>query len=130
LCKKQPVLAFACPIVVSMLSNGGTASYVNSATDGTWTATGPWGGSGVTITLSGNSRCSDTYGTYPNIGNPSSGGGGHCWCQMVSAGLSGAWAFLHDYGSPSCALICADYCSYNVRANSDFRTAVCVPASS
>jgi hypothetical protein len=130
LCKKLPAI-FTCPIVENISANGSGYDYVGGAYEGTWTATGPWGSGSSAITVSGNSRCSGTSGSYAVVGNPSSGGGTYCWCQMTNAGLSGAWAFRDDYGGASyCASNCALVCAHNVRFDSAFRSAVCVPPSS
>jgi hypothetical protein len=124
LCKQQS--GFTCPMVANISSSGSNYSYVRGA-ESTWTTTGSWGSGGAVITVSGNSRCSGTSGSYPNIGNPSSGGGQHCWCQIINAGFSGAWAYLYGYGKATdCASDCAFSCAGYI-GNSAFRFAVCRP---
>jgi hypothetical protein len=120
LCKQQTG-GFTCPIIVNMSADGSSYDYVNNATDGTWNVKGPWGSGGIPITVYGNSRCSGTSGTYPNIGNPISGGGEYCWCQMINGLLSGVWVFLtKQRPGLACALFCADYCAYHVQSISVF----------
>jgi hypothetical protein len=126
LCKQQ-TSGFTCPIVANMSTNGSSSNYVGGSYEGTWTTTGPWGSGGTTITVGGNSRCSGTSGSYSNTGSPLAGGGGYCWCQMVNEGLSGAWAFMENYGITNCTSSCAYYCAYFVKNGSMFRPAVCRP---
>jgi hypothetical protein len=90
------------------------------------------GSGGASITVSGNSRCSGTSASYLNIGNPVAAADRYCWCQMVNAGISGAWVYLGDDNSASgCASDCVAWCATNVRyVNSNFRAAICPPPPS
>jgi hypothetical protein len=129
LCKQQP--DFTCPIVTNMSTDGSDYAYGGGA-ESAWTATGPWGGGGSTITVGGNSRCSFTDGkTYGRIGDPSTREGEHCWCQMVNAGFLGAWAYRgYRVTVPYCVSFCAFDCASGVRDSSAFRPMVCVPPAS
>jgi hypothetical protein len=129
LCRQQA--GFSCPIVANASGNlDGNVYDYESGVEGTWIVSGPWGIGNASITVSGNSRCSDTPGTYPNIGNPSPSAGKYCWCQMVNAGFSGAWANLFtDVSATDCIFYCAFSCA-GIVGNEDysgFRFAVCRP---
>jgi hypothetical protein len=131
LCKKaaSAPTTFTCPIVENMSTNGSKYSY-GSGAESTWTVTGPWGSWGA-IAVNGNSRCSSTSETYPNIGNPTADGGKYCWCQIVNEGVSGAWAFWNTLShATDCASRCASFCARNVEDASTFRAAICVPPGS
>jgi hypothetical protein len=131
LCKKQSVI-FICPIVENMMTkNGISYDYVNGTIDAPWNITGPWGNVGTNITVNGNSRCSETNGSYLNIGNPSAEGGQYCWCQMTNNSLSGVWVFAHYFSEILiCVSTCAHDCAYYAQASAIFRSAVCVPPTS
>ena len=89
----------------------------------TWSVTASVGNYGQQ-TVSGESRCSSTNGTYANPGNPSTTNGEYCWCKMTSP-RAGSWIF-YGYWSHAlyCSIYCADYCAYVVLHYSDFRGAV------
>jgi hypothetical protein len=130
LCKKQPAV-FTCPIVANMSSNGDEYIYnaSNGENEGTWEVSGPWGSAGARIVINGNARCSGTYGSYLDKGEPTPAGDGnyeyYCWCQMQNEGLSSAWVFLND-GVTYCEMRCAFDCAYEFRHYVGFRSALCI----
>ncbi|MDR3208309.1 MAG: hypothetical protein LBT45_00485 [Rickettsiales bacterium] len=73
-------------------------------------------------------RCSNTFGSRPNLNNPSASDGQYCWCQLKNVfNAVGAHAFLSDYGtSAGCHSSCAAACAEAVLM-SDFRGALCGP---
>jgi hypothetical protein len=137
----QPANAYTCPILTNISTNGDSyyprGSCVSSetcytpSTDGSWTATGPWGSGTANITINGDSRCSTTVGSYPDNGNPVPGSGSdtYCWCRFkTSSGAVGAWAYLN--GISNCASSCAANCANNAYTSSAYRAALCSGAIS
>jgi hypothetical protein len=125
LCK----VGFACPIVANMSTSGTFSRYGGGPSENEWSVTGPWGSGGATLVVYGNSRCSDTSGTYLEIGTPAAGGGIYCWCQIKNGSLLSDWTFHSDLGS-NCHWGCGGDCSGSFRYDSSHRSAVCVPPTS
>jgi hypothetical protein len=133
---------FICPI----LNNIGTSGHecypgarcpsveqncYTGANDGNWTAKGPWGVSGATITISGFSRCSTTSASRYDIGYPAEydGTGANCWCRLKDGNSNvGAWVFLNPpMEERVCEALCAADCAGNFfYGDSVYRKAVCV----
>jgi hypothetical protein len=108
-------------------STGGTAEDI-------WSTTGCTGSD--VDAFSGNSRCSETSGTYAQPGNPSEINGKYCWCKITEVtmsdnsqrSVSGSWLFrYYDISAVSvsgCARECAEFCGHNARYYNDFRSAM------
>jgi len=125
-------------------TNSGSAYEVNCDSDTTYInelQTHEWKVSFSHGNLYGMSRCSATSGTYAQPGTPVIGSGQYCWCKATGYKPSGSnivnsplstlsWIFaLNRVSVVDCDQRCAVRCAYYTKFESDFRTALFVPAS-
>ncbi|MDR0449193.1 MAG: collagen-like protein [Rickettsiales bacterium] len=74
------------------------------------------------------SMCSNTAGTYQNVGNPVyNSSGSNCWCRLKrsSDGKNGAFVFnCPNSPASDCARDCANLCANSAAAASGFRSSL------
>ncbi|MCL2017399.1 MAG: hypothetical protein FWG80_01310 [Alphaproteobacteria bacterium] len=119
-CMARPISPTSCPSGdwSQCPASGGTGGNATQNRDCTNLSLGDWKATNCTGSnvseFSGTSLCSNTSGSYLNIGNPVADNGQYCWCKITSIpGFSvalSAWVFANDYSTPS---ICADNCAFN-----------------
>jgi hypothetical protein len=140
LCKDpavSDVCTFTCPFITNIGSDGTdhfpkySDECTTPASDGvnSWNATGPWGNKGISITITGDSRCSTTNGSHAIAGHPVTGDGTgqYCWCRIRrDSGAVGAWLFRNNLTiADDCTLHCAYNCTRGGQVSSEFRAALC-----
>jgi hypothetical protein len=89
-------------------SNGDYISYGAAGQRGTWKI------GGAPQSVSGESLCSSTSGTYSTPGDPSYDDGNNCWCRLTGFNPGGAvssrWVFLSN-NYPDASECAANHCS-------------------